>query len=153
MTEKGEKKHRKHVTTPAEKKENTAAETKERIGSHEGAPREPWQMEDTRGNDVSVPAIRHVGPTLESDPEFYDVSSSGPTPEAVIAEVGVPLPGEGIDRDIDALPELENRSRTAAGERLRTHLAGDTSSDPHTDVGPDNAATVQHRGKRKPRAA
>lgn len=32
-------------------------------------------------------------------------------------------------------------------EPLKTRLPGDTSSDPHTDVGPDNATTVQHRGE------
>ncbi len=30
-------------------------------------------------------------------------------------------------------------------EPLKTRLAGDTSSDPHTDLGPDNATTVQAR--------
>ncbi len=30
-------------------------------------------------------------------------------------------------------------------EPLTTRLAGDTSSDPHTDLGPDNATTVQAR--------
>ncbi len=30
-------------------------------------------------------------------------------------------------------------------EPLTTRLAGDTSSDPHTDLGPDNATTVQSR--------
>jgi hypothetical protein len=154
MAEKGEKKHRKHLATQTGKKENPAAETKERSRSNDGALREPWQMEDTRGDEVSVPAIHHVGPTLESDPEFRGLSSSRPTPEEIIANIGAPLPGEGIDRDIDAQPELENR--TARGERLRTHLAGDTSSDPHTDLGPkgpDNASTAQHQGKRKRHAA
>jgi hypothetical protein len=151
MAGKGEKKHDKHVAPQKEKTGNTAAETKERSHRIEGAPREPWQMEDTSSNEVSVPAIHHVGPTLESDPEFYDIPSPRPTPEAIIADLGTPLPGEGIDRDIDAMPELENR--TIHGERLRTHLAGDTSSDPHTDLSADNAATVQHRGKRRRRAA
>jgi len=36
-------------------------------------------------------------------------------------------------------------------EPLKTRLPGDTSSDPHTDVGPDNASTVQHRGESKDR--
>lgn len=149
MADKGEKKHRKHVVPQKDKSGNARDEAKERSHRHEGELREPWQMEDTTGNEVKVPAIRHVGPTLESDPEFIDIPSSRPTPEAVIDKIGTPLPGEGIDRDIDALPELENRTRR--GERLRTHLAGDTSSDPHTDVGSDNATTVQHRGEARPR--
>jgi hypothetical protein len=150
MADKGEKKHSKHVAPKREKNENAAAETKERSPGNESGPREPWQMEDTSGNEVSVPAIHHVGPTLESDPTFHDIPSSGPTPEAIIGELGVRLPGEGVDRDIDPQPELENQT-ARGGERLRTRLAGDTSSDPHTDVGPDNAATVQHRGEPQPR--
>jgi hypothetical protein len=149
MADKGEKKHDKHVVSQKGKTGNAKVEAKEQSRGNEGALREPWQMEDTTSNEVDVPAIHHVGPTLESDPEFNDIPSSRPTPEAVIDKFGVPLPGEGVDRDIDALPELENR--TARGERLRTHLAGDTSSNPHTDVGPDNATTVQHRGEPQPR--
>jgi hypothetical protein len=149
MAEKGEKKHSKHVAPQKGQTGNAKAEGREQSLRNEGAVREPWQMEDTSG-DVSVPAIHHVGPTLESDPEFRDVPSRQ-TPESIIDKIGAPLPGEGIDRDIDALPELENRA--VGGERLRTHLAGDTSSDPHTDLGTDNAATAQRRSARKRHAA
>jgi hypothetical protein len=154
MAEKGEKKHSKHVAPQKGQTGNAKAEGREQSRRNEGALREPWQMEDTSANEVSVPAIHHVGPTLESDPEFRNVPSRQ-TPESIIDKIGAPLPGEGIDRDIDALPELENRA--AGGERLRTHLAGDTSSDPHTDLGSglgtDNASAVQHRGGRKRHAA
>lgn len=149
MAEKGEKKHGKHVVPQKEKTGNARAETKEQSRANDGASRKPWQIEDTTSNEIKVPAIHHVGPTLESDPEFNNIPSSRPTPEAIIDKIGVPLPGEGIDRAIDARPALENRTRR--GELLRTHLAGDTSSDPHTDVGPDNATTVQHRGEPRPR--
>ncbi len=155
MAGNGEKKHDKHedsgVTPRRKKKESAKTGEQARSHSDAGALREPWQMENTCGDEVSVPAIHHVGPTLESDPEFNDIPSSGPTPEAIIAKIGAPLPGEGVDRDIDALPELENKA--AGGERLRTRLPGDTSSDPHTDLDLGNAATLQHRGRGKHRAA
>ena len=32
-------------------------------------------------------------------------------------------------------------------EPLKTRLPGDTSSDPHTDEGPDNATSLQKRGR------
>src|SRR3954451_25376215 len=38
----------------------------------------------------SIPAIRHVGPTLESDPHYFDVEreGGGETPEAQIMNEG-----------------------------------------------------------------
>lgn len=102
-------------------------------------------------------AIPHVGPTLESDPEFNGIGSKGyDTPEAQIA-------GEAAGGDVDTHAVSEEGFDPVTGrrtraprtgrppERLITHLAGDTSSEPHTDVGPDNAATVQRRGEQKPR--
>ena len=46
--------------------------------------------EDEQGaqqqKDIEIPAIRHIGKTLESDPEYYAVASPGySTPEAQIA--------------------------------------------------------------------
>lgn len=114
-----------------------------------------WQMEDTQSPEVSVPAIRHVGPTLESDPEYLELAGSGGlSPEAQIAAEAATA-----EPDVRALVEkgidpLSGREREAGeSEPLRTRLPGDTSSDPHTDVGDDNATTVQKRGERKPKAA
>src|SRR6185437_93047 len=81
MAEKGEKKHGKHVVPQKEKTGSARAETKEQSRRNVGASRKPWQMEGTTSNEVSVPAINHVGRTLESDPEFNNIPSSRPTPE------------------------------------------------------------------------
>ena len=114
-----------------------------------------WQMEGTRSEEVSVPAIRHVGPTLESDPLYLElVGSGGPTPEAQIAEeaaMAEPDVREMVEEGMDPLSGLV----VEAGETepLKTRLPGDASSDPHTDVGPDNATTLQKRGERKRKAA
>jgi hypothetical protein len=161
MAEKGKRKNRSQEerganaqtekTANGREEANAQAKANEWSGGSEGAPREPWQMEDTSSNEVSVPAIHHVGPTLESDPEFYGLATGGQTPEAQIAEQGataVPDVREMIERGLDPLSGLEREA--GEGERLRTRLPGDTSSDTHTDVGSDNAATVQRRGEAQP---
>lgn len=117
--------------------------------------REAWQMEDAETNEVSVPAIHHIGPTLESDPAYLElVGSGGPTPEAIIAEEAAkaePDTRELVEMSVDPLSgELRE---SVEPEPLRTRLPGDTSSDPHTDVGRNNATTVQKRGERKHKAA
>lgn len=117
--------------------------------------REAWQMEDTPAKEVSIPAIRHVGPTLESDPEYIDlIGSGGLTAEAQIARDAAqaePDTRELVEKGVDPLTGRE----VLAGEpeRLKTRLPGDTSSDPHTDVGPNNATNLQRRGERKRDAA
>lgn len=101
---------------------------------------------------VGTPAVRHVGKTLESDPEYNELPQRADAPEFQTSSAG--------GTDLSATPSmsagsdpLEGAGRiTGAGtdqrtEPLKTRLAGDTSSDPHTDVGPDNATTVQHRGE------
>lgn len=125
-----------------------------RLESEAGQMREAWQIEDTSDPEVSVPAIRHVGPTLESDPEYLEMAGyGGPTPEAQIAEGTASIPdlsevtGEGLD------PVSGQTMNANRPEPLKTRLPGDTSSDPHTDLGQDNATSVQHRGAGKNRAA
>lgn len=114
-----------------------------------GKTREAWQMEDTRTEEVSIPAIRHVGPTLESDPEYLErVGSGEPTPEARIAEEE-----QTEDPNVRVDPVSGEVLEDNEPEPLKTRLPGDTSSDPHSDVGPDNATTVQRRGERKRNAA
>lgn len=129
-------------------------ETKKSKPGEKKSEREAWQMEDTRAEEVSVPAIRHVGPTLESDPEYLELmGSGGPTPEAQIAESATAEPNMRavVAGRIDPLSGQVLESDEP--EPLKTRLPGDTSSDPHTDVGPDNATTVQKRGERKRKAA
>lgn len=106
---------------------------------------------------VGESAIAHVGPTLESDPEFNDIENKDhASPEGQLA-------GESGSCEVDPRAIVEDVLDASTGPRaeaprtgrrpepLITHLEGDTSSDPHTDVGPDNATTVQHRGEGKPR--
>jgi hypothetical protein len=96
--------------------------------------------------DKEIPAIRHIGPTLESDPEYNTLSSPGyPTPEAQIS-------AEAGQADVDQrrmeegdFDSLSGRTLESRPERLKTKLPGDTSSDPHSDVGPDNATNLQER--------
>lgn len=127
---------------------------KKKADENTGA-REPWQMENTRAEEVSVPAIRHVGPTLESDPDYLAlVGSGGPSPEAQIAQEAArtePDIRELTEQGVDPISgrELE----MGAPEPLKTRLPGDTSSDPHTDVGPNNATNLQKRGERRRNAA
>jgi hypothetical protein len=125
--------------------------------SKENRAKESSDSQDTRqeGQASVVSAVRHVGRTLESDPEYIDLPSTGyPTPEAEIAaEAATAEPDIRAVVD-DGFDPISGRERTGAeAEPLKTRLPGDTSSDPHTDVGPDNAATVQNRGKKADRAA
>ena len=45
----------------------------------------------------------------------------------------------------DDFDPLSGRTSEVLPEPLKTRLPGDTSSDPHTDVGPDNATSLQER--------
>lgn len=116
---------------------------------------DPQVDEDSAAEDSSIPAIRHVGPTLESDPEYMTLSGTGySTPEAQIAAEGATAEPDiraVVDEGFDPVSGRERPG--AEAEPLKTRLPGDTSSDPHTDVGPDNAGAVQTRGKRRNRAA
>lgn len=128
--------------------------TDENTDARQGA-RKAWQMEDTRSDEVSVPAIRHVGPTLESDPEYLELMGlGGQTLEAQIAEEAAAAEPDVRDLVIEGVDPFSGREFEAGEpEPLKTRLPGDTSSDPHTDLVPDNATTVQRRGGRKKHAA
>lgn len=103
----------------------------------------------------AVPATRHVGKTLESDPEYNNQPGRELAPQAGLISRG--------GNDLTASPDMRASSDPLNGkviaitgdrvEPLKTRLPGDTSSDPHTDVGPNNATNVQHRGEapEKPR--
>lgn len=93
-----------------------------------------------------IPAIRHIGKTLESDPEYYAVATPGySTPEAQIAAEAGPVDVDQRRMEEDDFDPLSGRTREDWSEPLKTRLPGDTSSDPHTDVGPDNASNLQER--------
>src|SRR5579871_2147558 len=116
--------------------------------------------ETVRGQDeeqsTAVPAIHHVGRTLESDPKYFnqgDKEGADLTPEAQIAHVGAPpdtTMGRGatdLSADVSSTDDAAKSPRDDGPERLKTRLPGDTCSDPHTDLGPDNATTLQRRGE------
>jgi len=93
-----------------------------------------------------IPAIRHIGKTLESDPEYYVVATPGySTPEAQIAAEAGPVDVDQRRMEEDDFDPLSGRTLEDRPEPLKTRLPGDTSSDPHTDVGPDNASNLQER--------
>jgi hypothetical protein len=107
--------------------------------------------EQGRGPDslkgaIEFPAIRHIGKTLESDPDFHAVATPGySTPEAQIAAEAGPVDVDQRRMEEDDFDPLSGRTSEVLPEPLKTRLPGDTSSDPHTDVGPDNATSLQER--------
>ena len=96
--------------------------------------------------DIEIPAIKHVGKTLESDPEYYALATPGySTPEAQIAAEAGPVDVDQRRMEEDDFDPLSGRTLEDRPEPLKTRLPGDSSSDPHTDVGPDNATNLQER--------
>jgi hypothetical protein len=93
-------------------------------------------------------AVRHIGPTIESEEEKAYFPDTGPsTPDNVIAEER----SAGNVSVHRVTEDLRHEHKTdAEPEPLITHLEGDTSSDPHTDVGPDNATTARAHSEEKP---
>ena len=108
---------------------------------------------DEKGRDTDslegatvIPAIRHIGKTLESDPEYYAVAIPGfSSPEAQIAAEAGPVDVDQRRMEEDDFDPLSGRTLEDRPEPLKTRLPGDTSSDPHTDVGEDNASNLQER--------
>lgn len=106
----------------------------------------------THAEQSAGSGTRHVGKTLESDPEYNEQPGRELAPQRGLIDPH--------GNDITASPDMRTASQrveeelTRAGghtEELKTRLPGDTSSDPHTDLGKDNATTVAHRGERKKR--
>ncbi len=106
-------------------------------------PRQNQRQDEPAQNQAGTSGVRHVGKTLESDPEYNERPGLAQAPERGL-----------IDRsgnDLTASPQMyagsdplvgTELSETGSGlmvEPLKTRLPGDTSSDPHTDLGSDNA--------------
>ena len=91
-------------------------------------------------HDIEIPAIRHVGPTIES------AEAQGDTGIADAVNLLRDAGGTSIYEPGPDAPRLNT-----GPEPLKTRLPGDTSSEPHTDVGPDNATAVQRRGEAEKR--
>lgn len=83
---------------------------------------------------VVMDAIRHVGPTLESEGVFIP---SDELPENRIADEAQT---EAVDIRAATQDQYDREADALNAEPLLTRLPGDTSSDPHTDLGPGNAA-------------
>ncbi|HEY1984666.1 MAG TPA: hypothetical protein VGG85_04610 [Terracidiphilus sp.] len=98
---------------------------------------------------TSISATRHVGPTLESEPGYFDRERPGTlTPEAQIAaQAATAEPAVGAIEERRYDPVTGRLDNDVEPGPLKTRLPGDTSSDPHTDLGPGNAATVPSRGE------
>ncbi|WP_109488321.1 hypothetical protein [Occallatibacter savannae] len=124
----------------AEDQKNSEQDNARRNRQVDEQAREP----DPLDGATVIPAIRHVGKTLESDPEYYAVATPGySTPEAQIAAEAGPVDVDQRRMEEDDFDPLSGRTLEDRPEPLKTRLPGDTSSDPHTDVGPDNASNLQ----------
>ena len=111
-----------------------------------GEAKEQTQEPNPLDGAIVIPAIRHIGKTLESDPEYYAVATPGySTPEAQIAAEAGPVDVDQRRMEEDDFDPLSGRTLENRPEKLKTRLPGDTSSEPHTDVGPDNASNLQER--------
>lgn len=92
------------------------------------------EEQGNRRQSETMEAVRHVGPTLESEGVFIP---TGELPENRIEN-------EGATATINVRAATEDRydweAEAMGSEPLKTRLPGDRSSDPHTDVGPDTAS-------------
>ena len=100
------------------------------------------------GSSVVDAGTRHIGPTLESEGILADVLGTE-LPISELSSAQTELQQEDIDaldmRTFAAGPDSTASGSDLSGdqpEELKTRLPGDTSSDPHTDVGPENATTA-----------
>lgn len=121
--------------------------------------REPAQPQS---HDSIMDATRHVGRTLESEGNFGDVigtalpianPESGNAAEGAPDTVEVRSVGEDRGQDTNASDPSTAGLVSRTTPPLRTRLPGDSSSDPHTDLGQENASTVQNRPGGKDRNA
>lgn len=103
-------------------------ETQERSA---GKP-EPQRQDAVRQQD----AVRHVGKTLESEGIYLP---TGELPENRIEMEGMT---DAVDMNAVTDDQFDREANAMGAERLRTRLPGDTTSDPHTDEGADNATTL-----------
>jgi hypothetical protein len=98
--------------------------------------KQPEEQRVTNTGEQRIDAVRHVGKTLESEGTFLP---TGELPENRIEMEGMT---EAVDMNAVTDDAYDREANAMGAERLRTRLPGDTSSEPHTDVGPDNATTL-----------
>lgn len=108
--------------------------------------------EESGVQNAAVEAIdaakHHVGRTLESDPEYNEHPAREGAPQAGLIDPH--------GNDLTASPDLRDAQQrmredgTTAPEPLKTRLPGDTSSDPHPDLG-NVQPSGEERTKRRQR--
>ncbi|MGH9587343.1 MAG: hypothetical protein ACRD3F_10355 [Acidobacteriaceae bacterium] len=94
-----------------------------------------------------VDALHHVGPTLESEEQqpYVPAREDRVSKEELAAASDLHVHKVEIHGRETRITE-EGKPGTEA-EPLHTRLAGDTSSDPHTDIGPETPRPVNKRRK------
>jgi hypothetical protein len=121
---------------------------------HKRRPKKRQTERATPAQFTGSDALAHVGRTLESEGIYDDVLGTYVLdPErnveqeirSVDVEPGVVVTELSYDTVCDCV------TPAPAAEPLKTRLPGDTSSDPHTDIGQDNAANVRGHRDEEPR--
>lgn len=100
------------------------------------------QSSQKKAGSTVTDAVRHVGPTLESEGLFVP---TGELPENRIENEAVT---DTVNVRAATEDEFDREANAMGAEPLRTRLPGDRSSDPHTDVEPDNATPPDDDRKR-----
>lgn len=83
-----------------------------------------------------IDAIRHVGKTLEAEGTYL------PTGELPENRIEMERLTDAADMDAVTADQYDREANAMGAERLRTRLPEDTSSEPHTDLGADNATNL-----------
>lgn len=94
-----------------------------------------------------VDALHHVGPTLESEEKqpYVPAREDQVSKEELAAESDLHV--HRVETHGRETRIVEEGKPGSEPEPLRTRLAGDTSSDPHTDIGPETPKPVNQRPK------
>jgi len=95
----------------------------------------------------AVDAVRHVGPTLESEEQqpYVPAREQQVSKEELAAESDLHI--HRVETQGHEVKIIEEGKPGTETEPLHTRLAGDTSSDPHTDIGPETPKPVNKRRK------
>lgn len=106
----------------------------------------PTQSGTPEGTKITD-AVRHVGPTLESEGQFVP---TGDLPENQIANAAG---SRAVNLRETTADPLDREAEAMGAERLKTRLPGDRSSDPHTDVAEEVERVETERRNQRDRAA
>lgn len=124
--------------------------------SHQPHKRTPENRQTDRATPAqftSADALAHVGRTLESEGIYDDLLGTYVLdPEGKVEkDIGLVSVEPGpVVTELSYDTVCDCVIAAPGAEPLKTRLPGDTSSDPHTDVGQDNAANVPGRDQEEP---